>query len=81
MDRPGVYQIRVRGELGQEWSAWFDGFGVHPASDGVTSLLGVVADQAALHGVLARIRDLGLELVSVKRIEERTQPARKGGRT
>lgn len=81
MDRPGAYQIRVRGELGPEWSSWFDGFGVHPASDGITSLVGLVADQAALHGVLARIRDLGLELVSVRRIEQRTQSARTGGRT
>jgi nucleoside-diphosphate-sugar epimerase len=74
MDRPGIYQIRVRGELGPEWSAWFDGFAVHPASEGLTSLEGVVADQAALHGVLARIRDLGLELVSVERIQLPTRP-------
>jgi hypothetical protein len=71
MDRPGVYRIRVRGELGPEWSAWFEGFAVHPASEGLTSLEGIVADQTALHGVLARIRDLGLELVSVERIQRK----------
>lgn len=69
MDRPGIYRIHVDGELGPEWSAWFEGFVVRTATGGLTSLEGVAADQAALHGVLARIRDLGLELVSVERLE------------
>ena len=57
--------IRVRGQLGSEWSVWFEGLGVAATVDGDTTLTGQLADQSALHGVLARIRDLGLELLSV----------------
>jgi hypothetical protein len=59
------YQIRVRGYLDREWAAWFDGLAITHAEDGDTVLDGPVADQAALHGLLAKIRDLGLSLVSV----------------
>lgn len=59
------YRIRVRGELGPEWSTWFDGFDVQ-VDAGTTTLAGALPDQAALHGLLARIRDLGLPLVSVE---------------
>ena len=69
MDRKGTYQIRVRDEVDPEWSSWFGDLVVHKAPDGMTTIEGVVADQAALHGVLARIRDLGLELVAVERID------------
>jgi hypothetical protein len=69
MDRPTVYRIRVRGQLGPQWSAWFEGLEVAVASDGETTLTGVLPDQPALHGVLARIRDLGLELASVEALE------------
>ena len=65
MGQPLVYQIRVRGPLGPQWSAWFEGLSVAETADGDTTLTGQLADQSALHGVLARVRDLGLELVSV----------------
>ncbi len=65
MDQPLVYRIRVRGQLSPQWSAWFEGLTVAETAGGDTTLTGELADQAALHGVLARIRDLGLELVSV----------------
>jgi hypothetical protein len=63
-----VYRIRVAGRLDQHWSSWFDGFAVCGDEDGSTSLTGTVADQAALHGLLARVRDLGLELISLSRV-------------
>lgn len=65
MGQPLVYRIRVRGQLGSQWSAWFEGLSVAETAGGDTTLTGQLADQSALHGVLARIRDLGLELVSV----------------
>jgi hypothetical protein len=68
-DKPEVYQVRVKGSLDREWSEWFDGFTVTPQASGETLLTGVVADQAALHGLLNKIRDLGLPLLSVKRAE------------
>jgi hypothetical protein len=66
---PARYDIRIGGHLDQHWSAWFDGLVVTPEADGTTELSGFVADQAALHGVLTRIRDLGLVLISVQAIE------------
>ena len=65
MGEPFVYQIRVRGLLSPQGSDWFDGLNVIGTADGDTTLTGRLADQSALHGVLARVRDLGLELVSV----------------
>jgi hypothetical protein len=65
---PGRYEIRIAGRLAPRWAAWFDGMTLTTAGDGTTVLAGPVADQAALHGVLARIRDLGLPLVSVTRL-------------
>jgi hypothetical protein len=65
MGQPLAYRIRVRGQLGPQWSAWFEGLSVAGTAGGDTTLTGQLADQSALHGVLARIRDLGLELVSV----------------
>ena len=64
-----VYQIRVRGVLDAEWSDWFDEMIVFPQADGDTVLAGPVRDQCALHGILAKIRDLGLPLLSLKRTE------------
>ena len=61
------YEIRVKGHLDARWSAWFDGLELSLESDGITVIQGVITDQAALHGVLQKIRDLGLELVSVSR--------------
>jgi hypothetical protein len=63
------YEIRVEGVLDEHWSAWFDGMQITTEPDGVTVIAGPVTDQAALHGLLIRIRDLGLQLISVRRDE------------
>jgi hypothetical protein len=65
-----TYCIRVRGHLDDRWSEWFEGLVIQRRDDGTTVLIGPVTDQAALHGVLARIRDLGLPLLSVNRVTE-----------
>jgi hypothetical protein len=64
-DQPKVYQIRMKGHLGRHWSDWFEGMSITPEANGDTVLTGPVVDQAALHGVLKRVRDLGLPLLSV----------------
>jgi len=69
-DQPGVYQVRIRGSLDGGWSDWFEGLLVVPQADNETLLTGSVGDQIALHGLLAKIRDLGLTLLSVQRIEQ-----------
>ena len=66
--RPAVYQIRVRGQLGQEWSGWFEGLTITLAEGGDTLLTGPVADQAALFGLLRKVRNLGMALLSVNRV-------------
>jgi hypothetical protein len=68
-DRPDAaeYQIRVRGHLDARWSAWFDGLAIVHEPDGDTTLAGPVADQAALYGLLSRLRDLNLTLLAVTR--------------
>jgi hypothetical protein len=63
-----VYQIRVRGHLGERWAEWFDGLQITNEANGEAVLAGPVADQAALHGLLARVRDLGLPLIAVSRV-------------
>ena len=65
-----VYQIRVKGHLGSQWTEWFGGLTVTLEDDGETLLSGPVVDQAALHGVLRKVRDLGIPLVSVIRIAQ-----------
>jgi hypothetical protein len=60
-----IYQIRVRGHLAYEWTDWFEGLTISLEESGDTLLTGPVADQAALHGLLKKVRDLGLPLVSV----------------
>ncbi len=67
--RPPVYQIRVKGRLGPRWADWFAGLTITPEANGDTLLTGPVVDQAALHGLLRRVRDLGLPLLSVVRLE------------
>ncbi len=62
---PGRYEIRLEGHLDARWSAWFDGLTITRDSDGTTVIHGLVADQAALHGLLQKTRDLGLPLISV----------------
>ena len=63
-----VYEIRVEGHLGDSWSPWFEGMAIHHEESGETVLSGALVDQTALHGVLIKIRDLGLPLVTVKRV-------------
>ena len=67
-DEGGSYEIRVRGRLAARWVAWFDGLSLRHESDGTTVIHGPVADQAALHGLLNKVRDLGLPLISVTRV-------------
>lgn len=62
---PTVYRIRVAGHLDQHWSAWFGDLRLTPRDDGTTELTGVISDQAQLHGLLTKIRDLGVALISV----------------
>jgi hypothetical protein len=66
-----AYEIRVRGQLDSGWSDWFEGFTLSHDSDDTTTLTGSVADQAALHGLLRRVSDLGITLISVN---ERSTP-------
>lgn len=70
-----VYQIRIKGHLSQQWSDWFANLTIALEEDGDTLLTGPVADQATLHGLLKKVRDLGLPLVSVMRV----QPGRMSG--
>jgi hypothetical protein len=74
-DRPMIHQIRVRGHLGREWADWFGGLAVTREADGDALLAGPVVDQAALHALLKKIRDLGLTLLSVNRVEPDPPPA------
>ncbi len=67
-DEGGSYEIRVKGHLAARWADWFDGLTLTQESDGTTVLRGSVVDQAALHGLLAKIRDLGLPLLSVRHL-------------
>ncbi|MGD8904985.1 MAG: hypothetical protein PVI67_15585 [Anaerolineae bacterium] len=73
-DDQSIYHITVKGSLDQEWSDWFDGFAINPQPDETTLLAGFVADQAALHGLLAKIRDLGLPLLSIRRTGDEPSP-------
>ena len=65
-----LYQIRLKGHLGREWTDWFGGMAVALTADGDTLLTGTVADQAALHGVLRKVRDVGIPLISVNEIRQ-----------
>ncbi|MFY9775057.1 MAG: hypothetical protein WAL12_07320 [Trebonia sp.] len=66
---PGRYEIRLKGHLDSRWAAWFDGLSLTNVNDGTTIICGPVADQSALHGLLQKVRDLGLPLVSVTQVE------------
>ena len=68
-DQPVVYQIRIKGHLGRQWTDWFEGLTITLEEDGNTLLTGPVIDQAALHGLLKKVRDLGMPLVSVSPVE------------
>ena len=62
-----VYQIRIKGHLGRQWTDWFEGLTITLEDNGATLLTGSVVDQAALHGLLKKVRDLGMPLISVNR--------------
>ena len=66
---PGRYEIRLQGHLDHRWTAWFDGLGLSREGDGTTVIRGQVQDQAALHGLLDKVRDIGLPLVSVTQLD------------
>jgi hypothetical protein len=74
MNHPGRYEIRLEGHLAARWAAWFDGMTLTTTSDGTTVLEGPVVDQAALHGLLSKLRDIGLPLVSVTRVGTHPPP-------
>jgi hypothetical protein len=69
------YEIRLKGHLDARWATWFDGMSLTNESDGTTALRGPVVDQAALHGVLQRLRDVGLPLISVIQLDPNQPPA------
>ena len=64
-----VYEIKIQGHLGRQWTDWFGGLAITLEEDGDTLLTGPVIDQAALHGLLKKVRDLGMPLVSVNRVK------------
>ncbi|MBN2389080.1 MAG: hypothetical protein JXR84_00055 [Anaerolineae bacterium] len=72
-NKPALYEIRVKGNLDPQWADWFDGFTLTAQENDETLLTGQVADQPALHGLLARIRDLGLPLLSVQQVKEMSE--------
>jgi hypothetical protein len=72
-----VYEIRVKGHLDQHWSSWFEGLTISHDDDGNTVLRGTLVDEAALHGVLIKVRDLALPLLAVSR-DDRDESAQKG---
>jgi hypothetical protein len=71
-DGSGDYEVRLQGHLDTRWAAWFDGLSLEPESDGTTVIRGPIADQAALHGLLRKVNDLGLPLISVTRLQPST---------
>ena len=68
MDTPNVYEIRIEGHLADRWFDWFDGMAICTDPDGQTLLTGLLTDQAALYGVLSKIHNLNLDLISVLRL-------------
>jgi hypothetical protein len=78
-NKPTVYKIRIKGHLGPEWSDWFEGLTVTLEEDGNTFLTGPVIDQAALHGLLKKVRDLGMPLLSVCPLENDSSTTPRAG--
>lgn len=74
------YEIRIRGTLSLQWVDWFEGMEIRPGAEGQTILTGPVPDQAALHGLLARVHDLNLTLISVNLVESTKGPRRSSGK-
>ena len=73
---PGEYEIRLKGHLEARWAAWFDSLCLTPESDGTTVIRGSVIDQAALHGLLSKVRDLGLPLIAVTQVDPKQMKER-----
>ena len=69
LDQPMVYQIRIKGHLGPGWTGWFGGLTIALEDNGDTLLTGPVVDQAALYGLLRKVRDLGMPLISAVRVK------------
>jgi hypothetical protein len=67
-DQPSIYQIRIRGHLSPQWADWFEGLTITLEDDGNTLLTGTVIDQAALHGLLKKVRDLATPLLSINNV-------------
>jgi hypothetical protein len=74
--RAQVYEIRIKGHLDSRWAAWFDDLSLTRESEGTTLIHGELADQAALHGLLQKLRDTGLPLISVTQIEHPSHPTK-----
>ncbi len=68
-DRPAVYEIRIKNHLKNEWQEWFEGMSITNLENGETILSGLIVDQSALHGLLAKVQQLNLTLISVKKID------------
>ncbi len=68
--QPMVYEIRVKGHVGRQWTEWFGGLTIALEDDGVTLLTGPVVDQAAMYGLMKKLSDLGMSLISVNRVED-----------
>jgi hypothetical protein len=68
-DRTNIYHIRIKGHLSSRWEAWFEGLAIRLEDNGNTLLTGQVVDQAALHGLIRKVRDLGLPLISIMQVE------------
>ena len=75
MQQEAIYQIRVKGHLAEHWAEWFDGLSLTNEANGEATLHGPIADQAALHGVLLKLRDLNLPVLTVNCVDE-TPPLR-----
>ena len=69
LDQSNIYQIKVKGHLDRQWSDWFDNLTITPSKNGTTLLTGPVVDDAALHGLIKKVRDSGMQLLSVNCIE------------
>ena len=75
-NQPFVYQIRLKGQLDSQWTDWFDGLSITLEEGGDTFLTGPVVDQSALHGLLKKVRDLGMHLISVNQVQcDETHPS------
>jgi hypothetical protein len=75
--QPAVYEIRIKGHLGPQWSDWFEGMITTPQDNGDTVVTGLVIDQAALHGLLRKVRDLGVPLLAITEVQPDQQDPQK----